>query len=60
MGYGIYLLVLRWWAARLIDDEEEHGSADAGDALDVAVDAADLALHCPQWRHPLARKCPRA
>ena len=37
VGYGIYLLVLRWWAARLLDDEE-HGSADAGDALDVAVD----------------------
>ena len=36
VGYGIYLLVLRWWAARLLDDEE-HGSADAGDALDVAA-----------------------
>ena len=33
VGYGIYLLVLRWWAARLIDDEEERGSADAVDAL---------------------------
>ena len=21
VGYGIYLLVLRWWAARLLDDE---------------------------------------
>ena len=40
VGYGIYLLVLRWWAARLLDDEEEHGSADAGDALDVAVEIA--------------------
>ena len=47
VGYGIYLLVLRWWAARLLDDEE-HGSADAGDALDVAVDVADLARSVPR------------
>ena len=59
VGYGIYLLVLRWWAARLIDDEEERGSADAVDALDVAVDAADLARSVPRSGGTRAPEMPR-
>jgi len=58
VGYGIYLLVLRWWAARLLDDEE-HGSADAGDALDVAVDVADLARSVPRSGGPRTPEMPR-
>ena len=58
VGYGIYLLVLRWWAARLLDDEE-HGSADAGDALDVAVDVADLARSVPRSGGTRAPEMPR-
>ena len=58
VGYGIYLLVLRWWAARLLD-EEEHGSADAGDALDVAVDVADLARSVPRSGGTRAPEMPR-
>ena len=58
VGYGIYLLVLRWWAARLLD-EEEHGSADAVDALDVAVDAADLARSVPRSGGPRTPEMPR-
>ena len=58
VGYGIYLLVLRWWAARLLD-EEEHGSADAGDALDVAVDVADLARSVPRSGGPRTPEMPR-
>ena len=58
VGYGIYLLVLRWWAARLLDDEE-HGSADAGDALDVAVDVADLARYVPRSGGPRTPELPR-
>ena len=59
VGYGIYLLVLRWWAARLIDDEEERGSADAVDALDVAVDVADLARSVPRSGGPRTPEMPR-
>lgn len=58
VGYGIYLLVLRWWAARLLDDEE-HGSADAGDALDVMVDVADLARSVPRSGGPRTPEMPR-
>ena len=58
VGYGIYLLVLRWWAARLLD-QEEHGSADAGDALDVAVDVADLARSVPRSGGPRTPEMPR-
>lgn len=58
VGYGIYLLVLRWWAARLLD-EQDHGSADAGDALDVAVDVADLARSVPRSGGPRAPEMPR-
>ena len=58
VGYGIYLLVLRWWAARLLD-EEEHGSADAGDALDVAVDVADLARSVPRSGGTRSPEMPR-
>lgn len=58
VGYGIYLLVLRWWAARLLD-EQDHGSADAGDALDVAVDVADLARSVPRTGGTRAPEMPR-
>ena len=58
VGYGIYLLVLRWWAARLIDDEEEHGSADAVMPW-MAVDAADLARSVPRSGGPARPRCPR-
>ena len=50
--------MLRWWAARLLDDEE-HGSADAGDALDVAVDVADLARSVPRSGGTRAPEMPR-
>lgn len=33
IGYGIYPLVLRWWAGRLVDDDDDQ--ADASDALDL-------------------------
>ncbi len=42
VGYGIYLLLLRWWAARLLRQEDGEGGSDAGDAAEVALDAADL------------------
>ena len=48
VGYGIYLLVLRWWAARLLDDEEQNADVDAADALDAALDVADLARALPR------------
>eukprot|EP01034_Spumella_vulgaris_P001332 gene1332-1752_t len=48
VGYGIYLLVLRWWASRLLGDEEESADVDGVDALDVALDVADLARAVPR------------
>lgn len=48
VGYGIYLLVLRWWAARLVSDEEESADVDPGDALDLGLDVADLARAVPR------------
>lgn len=48
VGYGIYLLVLRWWAARLVSDEEESAEVDPGDALDLGLDVADLARAVPR------------
>ena len=50
VGYGIYLLVLRWWAARLLDEEDEDEGSDVGvgDALEAAVDVADLARMVPR------------
>ncbi len=48
VGYGIYLLVLRWWAARLVSDEEEPADVDPGDALDLGLDVADLARAVPR------------
>lgn len=48
VGYAIYLLVLRWWAARLLRDEEESADVDPGDALELGIDVADLARAVPR------------
>lgn len=42
VGYGIYLLLLRWWAARLLRQEDSDSGGDAGDAAELALDAADV------------------
>jgi hypothetical protein len=49
VGYGIYLLVLRWWAARLLRREEE-ARASGWDAAEAAVDGADLLGSLPRFR----------
>ncbi len=49
VGYGIYLLVLRWWAARLLRREED-ARASGWDAAEAAVDAADLVASLPRFR----------
>ncbi|PIF92908.1 hypothetical protein CLU86_3858 [Acidovorax sp. 62] len=58
VGYGIYLLVLRWWAARLLDDEEEGADVDGVDALNVALDVADLARAVPRSGGPRMPEVP--
>jgi hypothetical protein len=58
VGYGIYLLVLRWWAARLVSDEEESADGDPGDALDLGLDVADLARAVPRSSGPRMPEAP--
>lgn len=48
VGYAIYLLVLRWWAARLLSGEEDSADVDPGDALDLGLDVSDLARAVPR------------
>jgi hypothetical protein len=52
VGYGIYLLVLRWWAARLLRQEEEESTEDwnAVDAADASLDVADVLGSLPRSR----------
>lgn len=49
VGYVGYLLVLRLWAARLVDGDRDSGSG-AGDAAEVAGDVADMAIDAVTWR----------
>lgn len=49
VGYVGYLLVLRLWAARLVDGDRDSGSG-AGDAAEVASDVADMAIDAVTWR----------
>jgi hypothetical protein len=44
LGYGVFLLALRWWAGRLAGEQvEAAGVADVVDAVDALEPAADLA-----------------
>lgn len=49
VGYVGYLLVLRMWAARLIEEDGDSGSG-AGDAAEAAADVADMAIDAVTWR----------
>lgn len=49
VGYVGYLLVLRLWAARLVDEDSDSDSG-AGDAAEVAGDVADVAIDAVTWR----------
>lgn len=44
VGYLAYLLVLRWWAARLVQPEDAPLTDTGAHVADVAVDVADVLL----------------
>lgn len=46
VGYGVYLLMLRWWAARLLQDKTDD-DIDPLDAADAAVDALECMPDAP-------------
>ena len=48
-GYALYLLVLRWWAQRLVEDRADV-DPDAGDVVDVADLAGNFV---PSYQAPL-------
>lgn len=50
VGYIGYLLVLRMWAARLVQREDDGSDGGAGDAVEAAGDVADMALDAVSWR----------
>ncbi len=50
VGYIGYLLVLRLWAARLVQREDDDSDSGAGDAVEAAGDVADMALDAVSWR----------
>lgn len=51
VGYAIYLLVLRWWAARLLRDEAEDTEEwNAVDTVDASLDVADVVGSLPRFR----------
>ena len=49
---------MRWWAARLLDDEAAGADVDGVDALDVALDVADLARAVPRSSGPRMPEAP--
>jgi hypothetical protein len=50
VGYIGYLLVLRLWAARLVQRDEDDSDSGAGDAIEAAGDVADIAIDAVSWR----------
>ncbi|MES2611711.1 MAG: hypothetical protein V4679_15795 [Pseudomonadota bacterium] len=50
VGYIGYLLVLRLWAARLVQREDDDSDSGAGDAVEAAGDVADMAIDAVSWR----------
>ena len=50
VGYIGYLLVLRLWAARLVQRDDDDSDSGAGDAVEAAGDVADMALDAVSWR----------
>lgn len=50
VGYVGYLLVLRLWAARLVQRDEDDSDSGAGDAIEAAGDVADIAIDAVSWR----------
>ena len=60
VGYIGYLLVLRMWAARLVQRDDDDSDSGAGDAVEAAGDVADMALDAVSWRGGQGMPLPRS
>jgi len=60
VGYIGYLLVLRLWAARLVQRDDDDSDSGAGDAVEAAGDVADMALDAVSWRGGQGMPLPRS